>query len=53
MCDNMEKIYAQNRDYAATSAQDRERIYEETKLHRFALEAIEESNKKPVDYIEK
>lgn len=53
MCDNMEKIYAQNRDYAAASAQDRERLYEETKLHRFALEAIEESNKKLVDYIEK
>lgn len=53
MCDNMEKIYAQNRDYAAASAQDRERLYEETKLHRFALEAIEESNKKIVDYIEK
>lgn len=53
MCDNMEKIYAQNRDYASASAQDRERLYEETKLHRFALEAIEESNKKIVDYIEK
>ena len=49
MCDNMDKIYAQNRVYADAAAQDRERIYEQTKLHGFTLNAIEESSRKIED----
>lgn len=51
MCDNMDKIYAQNRINADDAARDRERIYEQTKLHGFTLDAIEESSRKIEDYV--
>lgn len=52
MRDDMVHIYEQNRSFAADVARSNDRLYEETKLHRYAVEAIQQSNQKIVDYLE-
>ncbi len=50
--DDMDKIYTQNLNAADAAARHNDRMYEETKLHRYAVEALQKSNQKIVDYIE-
>ena len=50
--DDMDKIYTQNLNAADVAARHNDRMYEETQLHRYAVEALQKSNQKIVDYIE-
>lgn len=52
MRDDMVNVYEQNHRFAADIKQQNNRLLEETKLHRFAVEALEKSNQMIVDYIE-
>lgn len=53
MRDDMTRVYEQNRQFAADAARSNDRLYKETQLHRYAVEALEKSNQKIVDYLEK
>lgn len=52
MSSDISRVYEQNRSFEANFARQNDRLYEETKLHRYAVEALEKSNQKIVDYIE-
>lgn len=52
MSGDLSRVYEQNRIFAADVARQNDRIYEETKLHRYAVEALEKSNQRIVDYID-
>lgn len=53
MRDDVEQIYKDNREFADDIKKSNDKLYEETKLHRHALEALDNSNQALLGYAEK
>ncbi len=53
MREDMEQIYEDNREFADDVKKSNDKLYEETKLHRHALEALDNSNRALLGYAEK
>lgn len=53
MREDMDQIYEDNREFANDIKKSNDKLYEETKLHRHALEALDNSNRALLGYAEK
>lgn len=52
MSDDISRVYEQNRSIASNASRQADRLCEETRLHRYTVEALARSNERLTDQLE-